>query len=83
MHANKYQYIKINFIISIMIKSKLHELLWQRRITQKELAQKTKLAESTISKLAQGDCDCKLSTLDKICNILDCKISDIIEFNKD
>lgn len=66
-----------------MIKSKLHDLLWQMRVTQKELAEKTGLAESTVSKLVRGEEDCKLSTIDKICSYLQCKITDIIEFEKD
>ena len=66
-----------------MIKSKLHDLLWQMKITQKELAKETKLAESTVSKLVRGDKDCKLSTIDKVCNYLQCKLSDVIEFEKD
>lgn len=66
-----------------MIKFKLHDLLWQMRVTQKELSEKTGLAESTISKLVRGEEDCKLSTIDKICTYLQCKITDVIEFEKD
>jgi DNA-binding Xre family transcriptional regulator len=66
-----------------MIKSKLHDLLWQMRITQKELAKGTGLAESTVSKLVHGDEDCRLSTIDKVCNYLQCKLTDVIEFKKD
>lgn len=66
-----------------MIKFKLHDLLWQKRLKQKDLASGASLTEDTVSKLVRGDKDCKLSTIDKICNYLDCKISDIIEFEKD
>lgn len=66
-----------------MIKSKLHDKLWQMRLTQKKLAQETNIAESTISKLVRGDEDCKLSTINKICNYLECKLTDIIDFEKD
>lgn len=67
----------------IMIKFKLHDLLWQMKMTQKELAEGTKLMESTISKIVRGDNDCKLSTIDKICNYLQCKMSDVVEFERD
>jgi DNA-binding Xre family transcriptional regulator len=66
-----------------MIKFKLHDLLWQMRLTQKDLAEGAELTENTVSKLVRGDKDCKLSTIDKVCNYLQCKISDIIEFEKD
>lgn len=66
-----------------MIKFKLHDLLWQMRLKNKDLAEGTGLTENTISKLVRGDKDCKLSTIDKVCNYLECKISDIIEFEKD
>ncbi len=66
-----------------MIKFKLHDLLWQIRMTQKELAKGADISESTISKLVRGDKDSKLSTIDKVCNYLQCNISDIIEFEKD
>lgn len=66
-----------------MIKFKLHDLLWQMQTTQKELASGTKITEATISNLVHGYTDCKLSTIDKICNYLQCNISDVIEFEKD
>lgn len=65
-----------------MIRCKLHDLLWQKQVTQKALARGIKVAESTISGLAHG-ADCKLSTIDKICKYLQCKISDVIEFEND
>lgn len=67
----------------IMIKFKLHDLLWQMRLKNKDLAEGTGLTETTISQLVRGDKDCKLSTINKICNYLNCKITDIIEFEKD
>ena len=66
-----------------MIKSKLHDLLWQMRTSQKELAKGTNISETTISKLVRGDKDCKLSTIDKVCKYLQCKINDVIEFEND
>ncbi len=66
-----------------MIKYKLHDLLWQMRLKQKDLAKGADITESTVSKLVRGDEDCKLSTIDKVCNYLDCKITDGIEFEKD
>jgi DNA-binding Xre family transcriptional regulator len=76
--------IDANYIYNIiMIKIKLHDLLWQMRISQKELAEGSGLAESTISKFIRGDYDCRLSTLQKICNYLQCKITDVIEFERD
>ena len=66
----------------IMIKLKLRDLLWQKQVTQKDLAKGIKVTEATISNLVRS-ADCKLSTIDKICNFLDCKLTDVIEFEKD
>lgn len=66
-----------------MIKFKLYDLLWQMRLKQKDLSKGTGLTESTVSKLVRGEEDCKLSTINKICNFLDCKLTDVIEFEKD
>ena len=65
-----------------MIKLKLRDLLWQKQVTQKDLAKGIKVTEATISNLVRS-ADCKLSTIDKICNYLDCKPSDVIEYKKD
>jgi putative transcriptional regulator len=67
----------------IMIKFKLYDLLWQKRLKQKDLAKGAELTENTVSKLVKGEEDCKLSTINKICNYLQCRISDVIEFEKD
>lgn len=76
------RYLKYIYNI-IMIKFKLHDLLWQMKISQKKLAEKTGISEATVSKLVRGEEDCKLSTINKICNFLDCKLTDVIEFEKD
>lgn len=64
-----------------MIKMKLHIKLAEKRMTQKELAEKTGIRLATIS----GYCNDKFKHvvrehLDIFCKILDCPLSDLIEY---
>lgn len=64
----------------------LNETLKKKGISRYKLAQLTGIADSTLSKLANGQTDgVKFSTLQKICITLNCSPSDIlqIEYKKD
>lgn len=64
-----------------MIRIHLSRLLGERRWTQKDLAQKTDIRPSTIGdyyhELAER---INLEHLDLICEALDCKVSDLLEY---
>ena len=63
-----------------MIIIKLHELIWKHKIKGYELAKATGLSKATISKLVKGEnIDVKLSTIDKLCSYLNCRLDEIIE----
>lgn len=63
--------------IRILLSKKLGEL----RMTQAELARKTKIRPSTINDMYHELCDrVNLNHIDKICNVLDCDLSDILVY---
>jgi len=67
-----------------MIIINLHEILWQKKITGKQLAKMTNISEATISKLVKGEnIDVKTSTLDKICNCLNCDFHELVIYKPD
>ncbi len=63
-----------------MIKIHLSKLLGEKRITQADLARMTKIRPSTIGayyhELAER---INLEHLDKICDVLNCNVADLIE----
>lgn len=64
-----------------MIRIFLSRLLGERRMTQAELARKTGIRPSTISDIYNEMADrINLEHLDKICETLDCKLSELIDY---
>lgn len=67
-----------------MITIKLYDLIWKNKVKGYQVAKATGLSKATISKLVQGEnIDVKLSTINKLCNFFDCKLTDLIEYKKD
>lgn len=67
-----------------MITIKLYDLIWKNKVKGYQVAEATGLSKATISKLVQGEnIDVKLSTINKLCNFFDCKLTDLIEYKKD
>lgn len=63
--------------IRILLSKKLGEL----RMTQAELARKTKIRPSTINDMYHELCDrVNLNHIDKICNVLDCDLREILVY---
>lgn len=67
-----------------MIQIKLSEVLGREKMTRKKLAELTNVRPNTIcdlynEKLHKIDID----ILDRICTVLDCNISDLLEYKKD
>ena len=64
-----------------MIKFKVKVMLAMRNMTQKELAEKTGIRPPTISAICTGSVKhLPVDALDKICNVLECQPSDIMEY---
>ena len=64
-----------------MISIKLSALLGERRITQAELARKTGIRPATINEMYhEFSVRVNLEHIDKICEVLDCDISDLLKY---
>ena len=64
-----------------MIRIKLSTLLGERRITQAELARKTGIRPATINELYhEFSVRVNFEHLDKICEVLDCDITDLLKY---
>ena len=67
-----------------MIIINLDVMLAKRKMSVTELTQKVGLTMANISLLKNGKVKAiRLSTLNKICEVLDCQPADILEYKKD
>lgn len=67
-----------------MIKLKLHLLMAQSRMTQKELIIKSGMSSATISNLYNEKVKrLDFDTLGKLCKLFNCKVEDLIEYIPD
>lgn len=66
-----------------MIKINLRELMWQKSITAKQLSKETGIGTTTISNIIHGKHkNIGLDIIDKLCDFLDCRIQDLLEFER-
>lgn len=67
-----------------MVKTRLHILLAERRMTQKELADATGIGKNTINRYC-NDTWVKINKedIDILCKFFKCKITDLIEYVED
>lgn len=56
--------------------------LKEKHISQYALTEHYEISSSTLSKLKHNQI-CSLHTIDRLCGILDCSISDIVEYYKE
>ncbi|AGF56912.1 putative transcriptional regulator [Clostridium saccharoperbutylacetonicum] len=64
-----------------MIRINLSKVLGEERLTQARLARETEIRPNTISELYHELVDrVNLNHLDKICEVLGCDLSDILEY---
>lgn len=60
----------------------LYELMKERKISQRELAERTGLTESAISKYINGTIIPKATSIVKLAIALDCTTDDLINFDE-
>ena len=66
-----------------MIKIRLRELMWERNITAVQIQQETGINAATISRIINGKHhNLGLDMIDKLCRVLDCKIQDLLIFER-
>ena len=67
-----------------MIKIKLSDLLGKNKMTQKALADQTKIRPATISKMYYEETKrIDINQLNSICKAFNCEISDLLEYIPD
>ena len=67
-----------------MIKFTVKVMLAIREMTQKELAERTGIRPPTVSAICTGSVKhLPVEALDKICEVLDCQPSDLMEYVKE
>lgn len=66
-----------------MIKIKLSEVLGRKKMTRKKLAELTSVRPNTIGDLYNEKVrKIDIDTLNRICEVLDCDVSDLLEFQR-
>ena len=66
----------------IRYKINVYEELQQRGISSYTIKKNNLMSQSTLSKLKNNDTSITLSSLDKICQLLQCDISDVVEYKE-
>lgn len=67
-----------------MIKCHLSRIMGEKRITQKEVIEKTGLSSATVSNLYNEKVKrLDFDTLEKLCKLFNCKVQDLIEYIPD
>ena len=63
---------------------RLDRMMADRKISLNELAEKVGIANVNLSKIKTGKVSAiRFSTLEAICDVLDCQPGDILEFNRE
>lgn len=63
------------------IRIRLKELLKERRLTQKELSERTGISRVAISNITRGPSAIRLESIDAICQALEIEPGDLIEYS--
>lgn len=61
--------------------NKLWKTLIDKGMNKTELRQKARISSSTMAKMTNGEA-VTLTTIERICEILDCQIEDVVEIKK-
>ena len=66
-----------------MIKIHLRELMWEKNISAVQIQKEIGIHATTVSRIINGkQQNLGLETLDKLCTVLDCKIQDLITYER-
>ena len=66
-----------------MIKIMLRELMWEKNISAVDIQRETGIHAPTISKIINGKHhNFGLDTVDRLCEVLNCRIEDLLKFER-
>ena len=66
-----------------MIKIKLRELMWDKNITAVDIQRQTGIHATMISRIIHNrHTNFGLDIVDKLCDVLDCRVQDLLEFER-
>lgn len=66
-----------------MIKIKLRQILWDKEITAVSVHKATGISQTILSNIIRGKrTNVGLDIIDKLCNYLECDISDLLEYTQ-
>lgn len=69
--------------VAMAIRIRLAQLLGQRKMTQAELSRKTEIRPNTINEMYWELTErVNLNHIEKICTVLDCEVSELIEIER-
>lgn len=71
-----------NEVVSVITFNPLWKTLKEKKISQYDLLNKFKMSRGMLDNL-KHDRSITLNTLNDLCNMLDCDVADIIEYNRD
>lgn len=66
----------------IKYKMNVYEELQKRGISSYAIKKNSLMSQSTLTKLKNNDTSITLNSLDKVCQLLQCDVSDIVEFKE-
>lgn len=66
----------------ISYKFNVYEELQKRGISSYAIKKNNLMSQSTLTKLKNNDTSITLSSLDKVCQLLQCDVADIVEFKE-
>lgn len=69
-------------MVNIFSYAPLQKILYERNIKKTDLMKYTEISSATLAKLSKDE-DVKLSTLIKICKVLNCTLDDIVEIKSE
>lgn len=60
----------------------LWKLMIDRRMMVRDLSRQTKISHQTLAKMKKTNCSVTLETLLRICTVLQCRIEDVVVFER-
>ncbi len=84
LYCRNFLYDKKGMVLEMPIIMRLDRVMADRKMSLKELSEKVGVANVNLSKIKTGKISAiRFSTLEAICDILDCQPGDILEYQRE